>query len=78
MMLKDSHTSVIGMRNVAKCKQIIILPKIELLENFLNKNSNEEFSFNQNNFLILTAMSNFCGRKYDLSIIKRIRKGIQA
>lgn len=75
MMLKDSHTSVIGMRNVARCDQIIILPKIELLEKFLNENLNTKFNFDQNNLFILTAMSNFCGRKYNLNVIKKIRKG---
>lgn len=79
-MLKDSHTSVIGMRSIAKCEQVLILPKFECIEEyFCNKNLKKYSVLNKStskrNLFVLTAMSNFCGQKYDLKIIKKIRKG---
>jgi molybdenum cofactor sulfurtransferase len=71
LMLKDSHTSVLGMREYKNYEQCIVTD-FERLEDFLSKRPSIRNA--KNSLFVLTAMSNFCGRKYDLGIIKRIRR----
>ncbi|KAI1706392.1 aminotransferase class-V domain-containing protein [Ditylenchus destructor] len=78
MMLRDSHTSVVGMRNVASCQKVLVVKHIEELETFLSNNeqplhNGQNYGGFHNNLFVMTAMSNFCGRKYDLSVIERLR-----
>ncbi|KAK0408212.1 hypothetical protein QR680_003833 [Steinernema hermaphroditum] len=63
--LTDSHTSVVGMREVAQSKYVLCggTP-----EDFVST-----VSSTHRRLIVLTAMSNFCGKKYDLSVIKEIQ-----
>ncbi|VDK42460.1 unnamed protein product [Anisakis simplex] len=84
--MNDAHTSVVGMRELIKirCGQIYcvhfdemvkIISQFNTTANKLDKNtdnnSTNQRSVNRNLFVI-TAMSNFCGRKYPLSVIEQI------
>ncbi|EGT40432.1 hypothetical protein CAEBREN_29456 [Caenorhabditis brenneri] len=56
----DSHHSVVGLRHVVngKINSISCIDEEDLLENEISEVENSLFGF--------TAMSNFCGKKYDL------------
>lgn len=80
MMLTDSHTSVLGMRQIGSFDRVVTTD-YEELEMFLmqlmerkqncngNLNLNAPTNKNSNyNLFVLTGMSNFCGRIYDLKL----------
>lgn len=73
-MLKDSHTSVLGMREYKNYEQCIVTDYDELTA-YLDNNVLVKRTNSCNNLFVLTAMSNFCGRKYDLKIIDQLKKG---
>uniref|UniRef100_A0A914DNL3 MOSC domain-containing protein n=1 Tax=Acrobeloides nanus TaxID=290746 RepID=A0A914DNL3_9BILA len=79
MTFRDAHTSVIGLREIASCEQVIITES-ESLEEFLqsreklSQNGDLHESNQSKNLFVMTAASNFCGRKYDLSMINRLQK----
>ncbi|CAJ0609099.1 unnamed protein product [Cylicocyclus nassatus] len=54
--LRDSHNSLVGMREIVKDK--------------INSMDNGILTSNRSGLFAMTAMSNFCGRKYDLALIK--------
>lgn len=58
-MLKDSHTSVLGMREYRNYEQLIVTD-FESLRNFLDKKPAIKETDCRCLF-VLTAMSNFCG-----------------
>uniref|UniRef100_A0A1I7ZWA5 MOSC domain-containing protein n=1 Tax=Steinernema glaseri TaxID=37863 RepID=A0A1I7ZWA5_9BILA len=63
--LTDSHTSVVGMRQIVQSKYLLCC------------DSPEDFVFTvpstHRRLIVLTAMSNFDGKKYDLSVIEQIQ-----
>uniref|UniRef100_A0A0N4ZFT3 MOSC domain-containing protein n=1 Tax=Parastrongyloides trichosuri TaxID=131310 RepID=A0A0N4ZFT3_PARTI len=69
--LQDSHTSVIGLKNIVNCSSIICNNYNYFNSYFSNPNNDNPLS-SGNNLFILTGMSNSCGKKYDLNIIKKI------
>ena len=86
MMLQDSHTSVVGMRDAVACERIIVVPDFDKLNSFLDETllekkncieswENEGEGNGKKNLFVLTGMSNFCGRKYDLEIIEKFKEG---
>ena len=83
MTFRDAHTSVIGLREIASCEQVIITES-ESLEEFLqsreklSQNGDLHESNQSKSLFVMTAASNFCGRKYDLSMINRLQKGKNA
>ncbi|KAH7729098.1 Protein MOCS-1 [Aphelenchoides avenae] len=77
VMLQDSHTSVAGMRGAADFDHCVVIKDISDFDKFLDNASDAWTSLpstSSRNLLVLTPMSNFCGRKYDLSVVKRVRK----
>jgi phosphorylcholine metabolism protein LicD len=72
-MLKDSHTSVLGMRECRNYEQRIVTD-FESLRNYLDKNPPVKKT-NSRCLFAMTAMSNFCGRKYNLEIIDQLKRG---
>ncbi|CAD5229597.1 unnamed protein product [Bursaphelenchus okinawaensis] len=73
LMFKDSHTSIVGMRNSSNYDQLVVTTFEELNE-YIDKMYPVVSSCRH--LFVMTAESNFCGRKYDLSIINRIKKKI--
>uniref|UniRef100_A0A914UT90 Uncharacterized protein n=1 Tax=Plectus sambesii TaxID=2011161 RepID=A0A914UT90_9BILA len=76
--LNDSHTSVVGMREVVRerCGAIACLGA-EQLEQSVDLSSTASESNNNNrtaSLFVLTGQSNFCGRKYPLQWIEKIRR----
>lgn len=65
--LRDNHTSVLGMREVVRTKQIKCLERRDLLsdQNFDDVKANSLFAF--------PAQCNFNGFKYPLELIKRLQ-----
>ncbi|PIO66742.1 aminotransferase, class V [Teladorsagia circumcincta] len=63
--LRDSHNSVVGMREVVKGKveEVLCVDRCEVLLNNVNCG-----------LFTMTAMSNFCGRKYDLSLVAELER----
>lgn len=68
--LKDSHTSVVGMKKLVNA-DVITCNNFEYFENFFN---NDDIIQNNkvNNLIFITAMSNACGKKYDLELVNKI------
>lgn len=63
--LRDSHNSLVGMREIIK----------EKVDEILCVNSCDELLTRTNHGLFaMTAMSNFCGRKYDLHLIEELEQ----
>lgn len=73
-MFVDSHTSVLGMRAYCNYEQYVVTT-YEELEDYLDRlddvDSNDGTNFN--NLFVFPAQSNFCGRKYDLDIMKKVK-----
>uniref|UniRef100_A0A0N5CFW3 MOSC domain-containing protein n=2 Tax=Strongyloides papillosus TaxID=174720 RepID=A0A0N5CFW3_STREA len=68
--LKDSHTSVVGMKRIVNA-DTIVCNSFEYFKHYFNTNNiinNDKIK----NLIIITGMSNACGRKYDLKIINKI------
>uniref|UniRef100_A0A0K0DQ99 Nitroreductase domain-containing protein n=1 Tax=Angiostrongylus cantonensis TaxID=6313 RepID=A0A0K0DQ99_ANGCA len=63
--LRDSHNSVVGMREIVKDRADSILC-VNLCEDLPIAASGSLF--------VMTAMSNFCGKKYDLSLIGELER----
>jgi molybdenum cofactor sulfurtransferase len=76
--LSDSHTSVVGMREIVRerCRTIGCL-QAEQLEEAVLPCANTSVSHDKNtaSLFVLTGQSNFCGRKYPLKWIEKIRHG---
>ncbi|CAD5234206.1 unnamed protein product [Bursaphelenchus xylophilus] len=75
MMFKDSHTSILGMRNYFHYEQLVVTT-YEELNDYLNNDPKDVVHSDCNHLFSMTAESNFCGRKYDLDLINRLRKKI--
>ncbi|KAI6210488.1 Molybdenum cofactor sulfurase [Aphelenchoides besseyi] len=73
LMLRDSHTSVVGMREYKHYEQLIVTDFDEL-NRFVSTSQPKTVDNDKRNLFVLTAKSNFCGRKYDLNIIEQIKK----
>uniref|UniRef100_A0AC35TFI9 MOSC domain-containing protein n=1 Tax=Rhabditophanes sp. KR3021 TaxID=114890 RepID=A0AC35TFI9_9BILA len=67
--LADSHTSLVGMRELVGADQICCLGMNELIKVINNCNEG-----GVNNLAMITGMSNYCGRKYDLSKLPPTKK----
>ncbi|TKR81191.1 hypothetical protein L596_015106 [Steinernema carpocapsae] len=61
----DAHTSVVGMRQVVRSDYVACCYRHE---DFLALDGSHR------RLIVLTAMSNFCGRKYDLNIINKLQE----
>jgi len=77
-MLNDSHTSVVGMRQIGQFEQIIVT-EFEQLQTFLNnlnkKNNKREKEMKcKESLFMMTAMSNFCGRIYDFEVANLLKQ----
>lgn len=77
--LNDSHTSVIGMREIAKCKEANIYCLFEReCNNFEAKLVDEGKNLSSEgiirNLIAIPAQSNFNGRKYELDLIETIHQ----
>ncbi|CAI5454946.1 unnamed protein product [Caenorhabditis angaria] len=64
--LYDSHHSVIGLRNFVKNRVDSI--------SCVSENAFENIPNTSNSLFVLTAMSNFCGKKYDLDNIAKLQE----
>ncbi|KAI6205691.1 Molybdenum cofactor sulfurase [Aphelenchoides besseyi] len=73
LMLRDSHTSVVGMREYKHYEQLIVT-NFDELNRFVSTSQTRTVDSDKKNLFVLTAKSNFCGRKYDLNIIEQIKK----
>uniref|UniRef100_A0A915EPA3 MOSC domain-containing protein n=1 Tax=Ditylenchus dipsaci TaxID=166011 RepID=A0A915EPA3_9BILA len=80
MMLRDSHTSLIGMRNMVDCEKVVVLQNFDCLQNLVQNDlpsRNKKVADNNSRKLfVLTAMSNFCGCKYDLRVVSRMQEDL--
>lgn len=83
----DAHTSVVGMREVIRhrCRAICAVDFDTLQEILTDAESRKKSSSGDdtcsNDLFVVTAMSNFCGRKYPLEVFEQIhqwRPGIDA
>jgi hypothetical protein len=81
LMLNDSHTSVLGLRQIASVDRIVVAD-FEELSDFLDKlvgkdtsNGSRHANGGKSCLFVMTAMSNFCGRIYDLTVATRIKAG---
>lgn len=77
-MLQDSHTSVAGMRELADYDHCVVVKNIRELDSLLKDNADDWRdvpSTSSRNLFVLTPMSNFCGRKYDLRMASKMREG---
>ncbi|KAI6191353.1 Molybdenum cofactor sulfurase [Aphelenchoides bicaudatus] len=72
LMLNDSHTSVLGMRQIKNYEQCIFTD-FESLSKFLDSNPPIKETECRSLF-VLTAMSNFSGTKYNLDVIDQIKQ----
>ncbi len=75
--LQDSHTSVVGMREVVavRCTSVNCWTWQQLnaaLED--DASCPDQPDRDRHSLFVLTAMSNFCGFKYPLDVIERIRR----
>ena len=65
------------MRNIARCDRVVVVPRFEELVSYIadiqTKDSAKEEGYKKNLF-VLTAMSNFCGRKYPMTIVERLQR----
>ncbi|GMT32211.1 hypothetical protein PFISCL1PPCAC_23508, partial [Pristionchus fissidentatus] len=68
--LLDSHTSVVGAREIVRDKVDTICCLDELPENWEEAKTTDSFR----GLFVMTAMSNFCGRKYPLSAVEEAQK----
>uniref|UniRef100_F1KY37 Molybdenum cofactor sulfurase n=1 Tax=Ascaris suum TaxID=6253 RepID=F1KY37_ASCSU len=70
--MRDAHTSVVGMRELVRqrCSRVCAVDFNEL-EN-LSAGQHEHTESPTRDLFVITAMSNFCGRKYPLRIIEHI------
>ena len=87
-MLQDSHTSVVGMRQLGTFQRVVVAP-FEHLYAFLKHTQMEQRSVEKkasenmeevgkaaaNSLFVMTAMSNFCGRIYDFRVAEVLKKG---
>uniref|UniRef100_A0A915DTS9 Aminotransferase class V domain-containing protein n=1 Tax=Ditylenchus dipsaci TaxID=166011 RepID=A0A915DTS9_9BILA len=80
MMLRDSHTSLIGMRNMVDCEQVVVLQNFDCLQHLAQDDSTHRTEKtsgdNVQKLFVLTAMSNFCARKYNLRVIRRMQEDL--
>jgi hypothetical protein len=86
LMLDDSHTSIVGMRQFRGFERIVVTD-FEGLKIFLEDLEEGNLSHvnghhqngkqigGKNNLFVMTAMSNFCGRIYDLSVASLLKHG---
>uniref|UniRef100_A0A183UN95 MOSC domain-containing protein n=1 Tax=Toxocara canis TaxID=6265 RepID=A0A183UN95_TOXCA len=72
--MRDAHTSVVGMRELARhrCNRVCAIDFDALYD--LPAGQLNETENHSRDLFVITAMSNFCGRKYPLHIIERIHK----
>ncbi|CEF67397.1 Molybdenum cofactor sulfurase [Strongyloides ratti] len=68
--LKDSHTSVVGMKRIVNA-DVVTCNNFEYFNNFFNNNLSN-YDKEINNLIMITAMSNACGKKYNLEIVNKI------
>uniref|UniRef100_A0A1L8DZE8 Putative molybdenum cofactor sulfurase n=1 Tax=Nyssomyia neivai TaxID=330878 RepID=A0A1L8DZE8_9DIPT len=69
--LRDSHTSVLGMRELVGCAKISSIEKCELLSITKSANNHIPKANNSKSLLVFPAQCNFNGFKYPLKIIER-------
>jgi hypothetical protein len=62
------------MRELKNYEQCIVVDFDEL-KSYLDKKSVIETSSHKRNLFVMTAASNFSGRKYDLKIIEQLKTG---
>ena len=79
MYLQDNHTSVLGMRELAKSTSasVMTLPYEDAFKCF--QDYNDEISTNKydgNSLFVYPAQSNFSGVKYPLSWVSKVQRGI--
>ncbi|EYB99486.1 hypothetical protein Y032_0122g1076 [Ancylostoma ceylanicum] len=73
--MRDSHNSVVGMREIVKerVNNILCLDNIE--DQLLAQNGDcRGPAATEHGLFAMTAMSNFCGRKYDLSVVEHLQQ----
>lgn len=67
--LRDNHTSVLGMREIVKTKNITCVER----DQFLNGKFSESILNKGNSLLVYPAQCNFSGFKYPLSAIRNVQ-----
>uniref|UniRef100_A0A0N5AU66 Aminotran_5 domain-containing protein n=1 Tax=Syphacia muris TaxID=451379 RepID=A0A0N5AU66_9BILA len=75
--LTDSHTSVVGMREIARknCNCVCVINDIDEIRNLKPDDGKDaKIAKDTYNLFAITAMSNFCGRKYPMDVIDKIRQ----
>lgn len=65
--LEDSHHSVVGMRELVR-------ERVDYVSCLASLPSEEEIPQVERSLFVLTAMSNFCGYKYDLNVIQKLQE----
>ncbi|XP_062539746.1 molybdenum cofactor sulfurase 3-like [Armigeres subalbatus] len=68
--LRDSHTSVLGMRELVNTERIFPIERAELLAQL---RANTQSSGEQSSLLVFPAQCNFNGGKYPLELIRKIQ-----
>lgn len=67
--LRDNHTSVLGMREIVKTKNIVCVER----NDFLRGEFSKSIANNGNSLLVYPAQCNFSGYKYPLSGIRKFQ-----
>lgn len=69
LYLRDNHTSVLGMREIVKTKNIICVER----DQFMNGKFQESIKNDGHSLLVYPAQCNFSGYKYPLNAIRRFQ-----
>lgn len=67
--LRDNHTSVLGMREIVKTKNIVCVER----DQFLSGKFHQASKYNGNSLVVYSAQCNFSGFKYPLNAIRRFQ-----
>ncbi|KAL3091766.1 hypothetical protein niasHT_024348 [Heterodera trifolii] len=83
LMLRDSHTSVLGMRSAENFERIVAVTYEELNQFLAETEANKHLMRGGNKgeligrkkcLFVMTAMSNFCGRVYDMELAHKLKR----
>uniref|UniRef100_A0A914H0P7 MOSC domain-containing protein n=1 Tax=Globodera rostochiensis TaxID=31243 RepID=A0A914H0P7_GLORO len=83
LMLRDSHTSVVGMRHADNFERIVVVQYEDLCQFLAELQSKRQpltledkmHTFGKKKSLfVMTAMSNFCGRVYDMTLARTLKR----